>query len=388
MTFASLCAEHAYVCQADTSTDALGLRGLSTTAEVLAGDPVIAVPWALMLTADVAPAASTRHRVARHHVTVAGALLAVLNLTHPDPERVRFWQQWHHALPPANEIPHPAALPEWLQLQLHDPLLEQQARNTRTRVVEELGCDDDDDCDVAHWAMAMTLSRPFRLPAAGAGDGASMRPDVFAFIPFIDMTNHAREGNCEVRGVGSTDAPDEYTAVELVALHDLPPGTTLSIDYGLHMLPAREQFALFGFVAEQHAEAPEEEEDSAMARDLEARLDWSWPPHAWRAWHVATSVLATLRVRANFVTDLSTDEAVLAQYASEPPPDPRLPSIVHYRAHRKRAAARRVAGAEQLWRASVDRATVLAGRAAAALVGGGCALWLLVWCTPGGDRNS
>ena len=374
MSFASLCAEHAYVCQADTSTDASGLRGLSTTASVPAGDPVLAVPWELTLTADVAPAASARHRVARHHVTVAGALLATLNLTHPDPERVRFWQQWRHALPPANEIPHPATLPEWLQLQLQDALLERQARGTRARVAAELGCSDDDDCDVAHWAMAMTLSRPFTLRAAGAGD--EERPDVFAFIPFIDMTNHARDANCEVRGVGRLDAPDEYTAVELVALQDLPLGTTLSIDYGLHALPAREQFALFGFVAEQHAEDPEQADDAAIVRELEARLDGWWPPHAWRAWRTASSLLATLRVRADFMTDLDTDEALLAQYAREPPPDPRLPSIVHYRAHRKRAAARRVAEAEQLWRAAVDKATILAS-VAAALVGGLFALWLM-----------
>ena len=374
MSFASLCDEHAYVCQADTSTDASGLRGLSTTAAVPAGDPVLAVPWALTLTADMAPAASARHRVARHHVTVAGALLAVLNRTHPDPERVQFWQQWRHALPPVNEIPHPATLPEWLQLQLQDKLLEQQAQRTRTRVAAELGCSDDDECDVAHWAMAMTLSRPFKLPAAGAGEGE--QPDVFAFIPFIDMTNHARDANCEVRGVGRLDAPDEYTAVELVALRDLPAGTTLSIDYGLHAQPAREQFALFGFVAEEHAEDPEEEDTAAIARELEARLDGWWPPHAWRAWRTASSLLATLRVRANFVTDLDTDEALLALYAQEPPPDSRLPSIVHYRAHRKRAAARRVAETEQLWRAAVDKATVVAS-VTAALVGGLVALWLM-----------
>ena len=71
-----------------------------------------------------------------------------------------------------------------------------------------------------------------------------------------------------------------------------------------------------------------------------------------------------------------TDEALLALYAQEPPPDSRLPSIVHYRAHRKRAAARRVAETEQLWRAAVDKATVVAS-VTAALVGGLVALWLM-----------
>ena len=333
-SFALLCAEHAYICRADLATSAsTGLRGLHTTAKVPRGEPVLAIPWDLTLSANVS-STEPHHRVAHHHLEVALALLDstdrdVVATTHQQ----TFWQQWAALLPQASELPHPAALPAMLLKELQDSTLIEEAKAVRIYVEQKTGCATRASCDAVHWAMALTRSRPFTLPAPGSQEEAtssssseaagtpnrldSAASEVFAFLPFIDMANHGgKKANCEVRGVGSRDsATRAYSAAELVALRDLDLGEPITIDYGLEGQTLAAQFADFGFVAPDEAQSLlPDGAYSTMPEDLAKGLQ-------------------------DFVTSLHDDEALLNRYdeGRELPTDARLPSIVRYRVMRKRA---------------------------------------------------
>ena len=341
-SFASLCADYAYVCRADVATSG-GLRGLHTTVAVPKGEPVLAVPWDLTLSTNLS-SAPAQHRIATHHLRVAQALLDTIAPEHntaaasPRDSARRFWREWATLLPSASELPHPATLPPHLLAELQDRTLSAEAASTRAYVEQKTGCASRSACEAAHWAMAMTRSRPFTLPAPGArapdeaeehpeeGGGRGLAadsgpacpdaPDVFAFLPLIDMANHESERpNCEVHGVGSKDSGQQrgqqraYTAVELVALRDLDPDEPISIDYGIASHTMAEQFSDFGFVATHRDPSAHEE-----------------PPD-----------------RSEFVTSLESDEALMRRYerGAEFPTDPRLPPIVRYRVMRKRTVIRR-----------------------------------------------
>lgn len=299
-SFTDLCEAHAYVCTAETHVHA-GVRGLRTTGAVPAGDPVIAVPWELVLTSPVA--ATSKHRVAAHHIDVVGQLLAALNSSHGN-VRAQFWRQWSAMLPRLADLPHPAALPRELLGELQDSHMAATAQLARAHVEESIGCT---ACDVAHWATALVRSRPFTLPPPSNDDASA--GGIFAFVPFADMANHEGHApSCEVRAVGSKATPDQYTAVELVALRPLQPHEMMTIDYGLSRAFPSTTFSDFGFVMD----SPE-----ALARDELARL------HA--------------RAANDFTTGLEADEALLEASARAPGGDARMHAIVSYRVHMKRA---------------------------------------------------
>ena len=220
--FWTLCTERTYVCRAELHNDESGLRGLRTTQPVKAGQPILAVPWEITLTATVGREPAV-HRIATHHLDVSHALLSAINGTHID-HRAKFWKAWSELLPPTEELPP-------------------QVGQTREYVEEQLGCRP--SCEKAHWAMANIRSRPFTLPSADAASDES----VFAFLPFIDMANHRGGGkaNSEVRGVG-TPGSNAYTAAELVALNDLNAEEVIAIDYGLESMAPSEQLEDFGFI--------------------------------------------------------------------------------------------------------------------------------------------
>lgn len=311
MSFASLCGDYAYVCRADVATSA-GLRGLHTTVAVPKGEPVLAVPWELTLSTNLS-SLPPQHRVATHHLHLVQALLDAIGPEHnhaaadsasaPHKHSRRFWRQWATLLPSASELPHPAALPSHLLVELQDSILSAEAVSTRAYVEQKIGCEADNACETTHWAMAMTRSRPFTLPPPAQEQEEG---NVFAFLPLIDMANHESERpNCEVHGVGSKDSGQRaYTAVELVALRDLDPDEPITIDYGIASQTMAEQFSDFGFVAAHRDPTTHEE-----------------PPD-----------------RSEFVTSLESDEALMRRYerGAEFPTDPRLPPIVRYRVMRKR----------------------------------------------------
>lgn len=336
-TFASLCAEYTFVCQVELSE--MSLRGLRTTSFVPAGDPVLAVPWELVLTSDVLPNFETVHRIALHHLDVARQLLDKLE---SDGEVAAFWRQWATLLPAKSQMATPSTLPMHLLSELQDDTLSREAQHASAYVESQM-CTHS-GCENAQWAVALTRSRPFTLPAADFEDERVL----FAFFPFIDMANHHGGGNCEVRGVGHRDEPTKYTAVELVALRDLQAGELVTLDYVMdaqvsiaevstgghqvfpltivlldHALGAQApaaQFADYGFLSG---------EDAPSAPD-----------------QPATDKLSI----GSFTTSLAHDEALLDEWARTPPADARLAAIVEYRVHRKRThAAQQRAERRWLW---------------------------------------
>jgi hypothetical protein len=317
-SFAALCSEHTHVCHAEVMHDEIGMRGLQTTGPVPAGWPVLAVPWELVVTAQVS--SSSTYRVAAHHLEMANQLLAMLNGTRDD-ARAQFWRLYAELLPSWSELPHPALLSESLLAELQDSALSAEARASRAHIATELDCSSRrlpipaaachspsscEPCDVAQWLVALIRSRPFVLPSTSnaAAAAAAAAGSTFAFLPFIDMTNHAEGANCEVRGVGTREG-GAYTAAELVALRDLQPGEVVTINYASDQYAdLAHQFADFGFVT-------------------------PGPRHATALPAGAVS---------DFTTTLEFDEALLRRFRVEPPPDGRLPDIVQYRVLRKRAA--------------------------------------------------
>ena len=344
-SFTALCAEHAHICRADVATDPSGVRGLHATTFVPAGEPLLAIPWTHTLTTNVSKA-SSHHRVAAHHLQVAKLLLDAVSDTSG------FWHHWSTLLPPLAELPHPATLPRELLLELDDDALMAESQAARGYVEAAFGCREHcarsplaepcAACDAAHWAVALTRSRPFTLPAPTASPPQTDSvgaPQLFAFLPFIDMANHADDANCEVRGVGSRDTPDVYVAAELVALRDLHAGETLLVDYAIGQSPIAHQFADFGFVASGHALVDAARSDAA--------------PSAFAGTTRAADDAALTR-------SLADDEVLLASLQSSTADDARLAAIVGYRVARKRLL---VASAEPAPKGdSPDTSSVFEGR--------------------------
>lgn len=350
MPFADLCATHALMCRVDTQTRGL-LRGLVTTSRAPAGEPVLAVPWDLVLSTAVSVEAAP-HRVASHHLEVARAMLMALSEAGGG-RRARFWQQWRDLLPQPSELTVPAALPELLLRDLQDSIASDEARRALARVEAHFGCATG-GCDDAHWAVALTRSRPFTLPPAAPSPAVGR--DIFAFVPFVDMANHATDPSCEVRGVGSYAEPRQYTAVELVALRDLAAGETVTIDCARAAArtwhrPARliPRSRCLRFV--EHVCVCMWVGGCARARAWADGLSDDLPQHQFADFgflandaplgapgDVHWSRLAQ-RSTADFTTTLGDDEALLRQLQSAGPSeaaDPRMLPVVAYRVHAKR----------------------------------------------------
>jgi len=148
-----------------------------------------------------------------------------------------FWGAWAQAvLPPPEALCLPMC---WSAQRLgalqHDAIVDgatkQQAR--LKRLFPAL-CDpvDLDSCSWLAWAFACVRSRSLRL-----GD------DMFAFVPFLDMANHAHKPNAAFR------LDEASGAIELVALGDVAPGDEVTISYsGPEGLTNQRFMAQYGFV--------------------------------------------------------------------------------------------------------------------------------------------
>lgn len=341
-------------------------RGLFVTEAVRAGQPVLVVPFELCLVckAESQSEALTSpwdapHRHAKDTL-LAKQLLAAL---HEDEgslvteEQRNFWRDWKAMLPAPGTMAHLLTLEEPKLSELQDEGLVHAAHLQRSRVDAVLadaptgpqasGFD-------ARWAVAMCSSRPFTMHLPRSGDESSSNHGLAAFVPFVDMANHADEPNCEVQGVSesaestssteSLDLASTFSVVGLVATRDLEVGDEIFINY-FDAAPNAHVFSRFGFVlpssnrhdrlllpegmAPLSGEAVRQTTRAAGGRwdgekgTLEAALlslpltrDASLGPEAEAA--AAAGVESWLReVEAReFVTSLEEDEAALAEILS------------------------------------------------------------------------
>jgi hypothetical protein len=110
-----------------------GERGLYCTQAVAAGEPLLAVPWALCLVAEPAPGdvelQSPWHTPLQPSCEsrLASTLLLALAGEACD-ERSAFWQQWSQMLPAPGTLTHPIALPEALLTELQHGALAEAGR--------------------------------------------------------------------------------------------------------------------------------------------------------------------------------------------------------------------------------------------------------------------
>ena len=205
-------------------------RGLFVTEPVRAGEPVLAVPFLLCL---VCRAEAEEHRItspwhAPHHdardTLLARQLLMALEGDDTMPQELReFWSHWSMLLPPIGTLAHAVCLPSHLLSELQDSELARAVTLQQARV-EALLADEPRSDDAAaepaiavamrRWAVALCSSRPFAIPTPAADPVSGSIASMCAFVPFIDMANHAEEPNCEVQGAGSSAAAPREGAVE------------------------------------------------------------------------------------------------------------------------------------------------------------------------------
>ncbi|KAL1510197.1 hypothetical protein AB1Y20_006527 [Prymnesium parvum] len=248
-SFHALCEAEALVCAASLFTPPGGERGLVVGTRVPKGEPLLAVPWELVLRADASDVQSAAD-VLPHHLAVASELLRLTSASSDAglSRRERLWRAWSLQLPRPHDLTHPAALSAEALRAAHDDALLRAMASRRERVAALLAEPARPLGEAwAHWAYAMVSSRPFLFARPSAAPHARAQ---FAFVPFIDMTNHASEPNCEVRGV-EADGGEGYQAVELVALRDLRPGEAATISYDVEELSSRDLYSTFGFVTDE-----------------------------------------------------------------------------------------------------------------------------------------
>ncbi|EOD26528.1 hypothetical protein EMIHUDRAFT_205607 [Emiliania huxleyi CCMP1516] len=184
-----------------------GERGLFCTRAVAAGEPLLAVPWQLCLVDEDEPGDDSLESVWEQQsdaaarpardVRLAAQLLAQLAGDGGDgggdaAELSRFWREWSAMLPPAAACAHPMTLPDALLEELQHAPLAEAGRRQRRRLLRLLASAPASSDGQRAWATAMCSSRPFRLPARAEGRGGRT-----AFVPFLDMANHAASPNCE-----------------------------------------------------------------------------------------------------------------------------------------------------------------------------------------------
>jgi len=150
-----------------------------------------------------------------------------------------FWEGYANLFPPPHDLALPFLLPPSLLPDMQHPeamaaALAQQER-LRDLFPDMVPSPDAPEAEYPTplmWAWALVRSRAF-----------SCGPNHFAFVPFLDMANHAGHPNadfeCAVRAGGS------YT---LRAACPLPAGAEVTISYAPRMDNQR-QFAQYGFVA-------------------------------------------------------------------------------------------------------------------------------------------
>lgn len=164
-----------------------------------------------------------------------------------------FWDAYRQLLPPPPKVAHPLTLPEnWLyemqdeemeaeaallrhKLAMLYPLLDEHAVHPATAGYEEMGAPMEQIPKPLVYMYALVASRCFRM-----SDG-----DTFAFVPFLDMCNHAAKPTANF---GSGQG-----GFALEALKPLNQGDEVSICYGEDYTTSR-LFSQYGFVPAQGTE--------------------------------------------------------------------------------------------------------------------------------------
>ena len=260
-----------------------GERGLFTTEVIREGEPVLAVPASLLLvcrsdlSSEIQSPWDAPHHDAKDTLLARQLLAALEDGTESaevlTSEQREFWRAWRPMLPVQGTLAHPLTLPNYLLPELHDDRLAEAALLQQARVDAVLaGMPPAAAGDAAatvkaqaqrRWAVAMCSSRPFSIPLPDAPDESPTDDDgtppptgLAAFVPFVDMANHADEPNCEVQGRGDGDGDggggaggdlaSAISVVGLVAKRDLEANEEASVPRGAHQChrsPTRDSLA-------------------------------------------------------------------------------------------------------------------------------------------------
>ena len=193
-------------------------RGLFVAESVKAGEPVLAVPFWLCLVCrpdesnEPSSPWDAPHRDAKDTL-LARQLLMAIDGDESMPEELRqFWREWATLLPTLGTLAHSVCLPPHLLSELQDPDLARAATLQQERVDAVLHDAPKDfsreggggvvAAALRRWAVAMCSSRPFSIPRPVTDPFDPATDALAAFVPFIDMANHAdpETANCEVQG--------------------------------------------------------------------------------------------------------------------------------------------------------------------------------------------
>ena len=152
------------------------------------------------------------HRDAKDTL-LARQLLMAIDGDESMPEELRqFWREWATLLPTLGTLAHSVCLPPHLLSELQDPDLARAATLQQERVDAVLHDAPKDfsreggggvvAAALRRWAVAMCSSRPFSIPRPVTDPFDPATDALAAFVPFIDMANHAdpETANCEVQG--------------------------------------------------------------------------------------------------------------------------------------------------------------------------------------------
>eukprot|EP00316_Scyphosphaera_apsteinii_P008388 CAMPEP_0119304428 /NCGR_PEP_ID=MMETSP1333-20130426/5649_1 /TAXON_ID=418940 /ORGANISM="Scyphosphaera apsteinii, Strain RCC1455" /LENGTH=452 /DNA_ID=CAMNT_0007307309 /DNA_START=30 /DNA_END=1388 /DNA_ORIENTATION=- len=161
-----------------------------------------------------------------------------------------FWDQYRRLLPLPPFLATSLCLPAPLLAQLHDPVLEKISESKKallsrsfpalgdhivhpaTAVYLQAGAPAQTIPLPLFWAYALVVSRCFAM-----SDG-----DTFAFVPFLDMAQHAEKPSANFASTAE--------GFELTALRPLHKGEDVTISYDRDEYNSRRMFELYGFAPE------------------------------------------------------------------------------------------------------------------------------------------
>lgn len=228
-------------------------RGLVASRDLAAGDAALTVPRAACVVVDYGggggglqlPGAAawprTRAGVARDAGAPWDDLMALALLDAAAGDGGAWWGEYADALLPAPAaLALPVTLPDRLLARLGDGGLTGRARAQRARLAAAFpglaapmleGGNGDEADEVAHpthmeWAFACVRSRAFALGGGGGREGAGAAAPTFAFVPFLDLANHAPDTPNADFGLSA-----DGSTVRLVAVAPVAAGDEVTISY-------------------------------------------------------------------------------------------------------------------------------------------------------------
>mmetsp|Transcript_18010 Transcript_18010/g.59149 ORF Transcript_18010/g.59149 Transcript_18010/m.59149 type:complete len:459 (-) Transcript_18010:506-1882(-) len=305
-------------------------------------------------------------------VRMAIKLLKKTGKLDSDDESEIFWMKYQDLLPRPDTLSQPLCLsPSMLSEFQHSELATgglMQQRRLRMLFPDLMPAADSADSDYPsnlQWAFACVRSRAFTVTSKKNATSTDEEDDEFAFVPFLDMTNHG-DPNADF----FCDRANNYFVLH--ALTDIPEGREVLISYRAEMCNRIYQ-ALYGFVPQggnynDNIEFPDSlKADELMAPLLEQALGLDQPDgeqilssdprlnsalmsfpltiempedgvdgnaEVEKAQKLLDYVTEQRRVMS---TTLEEDLSLVTDYTRDPSSlDPRKVSAVHYRIERKR----------------------------------------------------